>query len=198
MKTKSLRTDAGATFGVDERFLSVSEVSRVFGVADVTIKSWVDLGRLLAARTVGGHRRIATSSVISLLKEQGRAVPRELVLTKASVLFLGRDATLTRSLRRVLTDRAELHAMGDLYAGLLMLQRLRLRVFVFETDCVSDPAALVEAVRADEGTTTTQIIAACPQTRSTSVAKLARRGDLEVLRRDEPESVAEAAASTLD
>jgi len=56
-------------FESDERFLGVGTVATYFDVTDVTIKNWVNTGKLLAARTPGGHRRVAVSSVVALLEE---------------------------------------------------------------------------------------------------------------------------------
>lgn len=49
---------------------STLEAAQRLGVSIQTVQRWVDLGRLRAWRTVGGHRRIETLSVDELLRER--------------------------------------------------------------------------------------------------------------------------------
>jgi len=44
------------------------EVSRICGVAPITVGRWVEAGKIQAFRTVGGHRRILASSLDAFLE----------------------------------------------------------------------------------------------------------------------------------
>lgn len=40
------------------RYLTVGAAARHYGVTPVTIRRWMDAGRLVGLRTLGGHRRV--------------------------------------------------------------------------------------------------------------------------------------------
>lgn len=49
--------------------LSPKEFGRAIGVSDSSLKRWVDDGRIRAARTAGGHRRIELSEALRFIRE---------------------------------------------------------------------------------------------------------------------------------
>lgn len=148
-------------FSSGERFLTVGVVAEHFGVTEVTIKNWVDAGQLAAARTVGGHRRIAASSVVRLLEEQGRPVPTQLARRKPVVVVLETEAALSRSLKRAVGQRARLESAEDLYAGLLMIARVRPDVVVVDLAAANgDARELLSALRSDPQTKPIDVLAA--------------------------------------
>ena len=49
--------------GKSARLLTTAEVARHYGVTPKTIRRWVAIGALQAARTLGGHRRFLPSVV---------------------------------------------------------------------------------------------------------------------------------------
>lgn len=51
------------------KLLSPKELAAAIGVSESSIKRWVDEGRIEAARTAGGHRRIALAEVVRYLRE---------------------------------------------------------------------------------------------------------------------------------
>ncbi len=53
--------------------LSPREAAIALGVSEASIKRWCDKGVFATTRTVGGHRRITTASVISFLRASGRS-----------------------------------------------------------------------------------------------------------------------------
>lgn len=154
------RSSSTPQFAPGERFLTVGVVAEYFGVTEVTIKNWVDAGQLLAARTVGGHRRIAASSVAKLLEEQGRSVPAGLARRKPLVVLLDADAAWTKHMRRALSTRTRVEVESDPYAGLLLIARLRPDIVAVDLHLPhGDGKRLLAAIRADSQTKPMDVIA---------------------------------------
>lgn len=147
-------------FASGERFLTVGIVAEYFGVTEVTIKNWVDGGQLLAARTVGGHRRIAASSIAKLLEEQGRSVPAALARRKPVVLVLDADAGWLKNVRRALSSRTRVETETDPFAGLLLVGRLHPDIVVVDLHLHhGDGRRVASALRADAQTKSIDVIA---------------------------------------
>ncbi len=147
-------------FAPGERFLTVGVVADYFGVTEVTIKNWVDAGQLLAARTVGGHRRIAASSVVKLLEEQGRPVPAALARRKPLVVVLEADPTLSKGLKRALSTKSRVEIAADPYAGLLLVARLKPEIVVVDVHLKDgDARKLLGALRTDPQTKPIDVVA---------------------------------------
>jgi excisionase family DNA binding protein len=51
----------------ERRFLSVAEVARYCGIADVEVLTWIDSGELRAARVAIGRYRIAVGDLLAFL-----------------------------------------------------------------------------------------------------------------------------------
>ncbi len=51
-----------------DKFLSRIEVARLFNVSPSTVTRWADAGKLKCIRTLGGHRRYETQSVLELVR----------------------------------------------------------------------------------------------------------------------------------
>ena len=49
--------------------LSPKDLAAIIGVSESSLKRWVDEGRLAAARTAGGHRRIALTDAVRFIRE---------------------------------------------------------------------------------------------------------------------------------
>lgn len=154
------RSSSAPQFAAGERFLTVGVVAEYFGVTEVTIKNWVDAGQLLAARTVGGHRRIAASSVAKLLEEQGRPVPPNLARRKPLVVILDSDSGWLKTMKRALSARTRVEVEADPYLGLLMVARLRPDVVIADLHLVhGDGKRLIAALRTDAQTKPIETIA---------------------------------------
>jgi MerR family transcriptional regulator, light-induced transcriptional regulator len=54
--------------------LSPKELAAALGVSESSLKRWTDDGRLVAERTVGGHRRIAVAEAVRFVREAGLSV----------------------------------------------------------------------------------------------------------------------------
>ncbi len=56
--------------------LSPREVAAAIGASESSVKRWVDDGRIRAARTVGGHRRIAIEEAVGFVRREGLELVR--------------------------------------------------------------------------------------------------------------------------
>lgn len=60
--------------------ISPRQAARAIGVSESSLKRWCDRGLITTVRTVGGHRKMATSDVVRFLRErQGRVVAPEVL-----------------------------------------------------------------------------------------------------------------------
>ena len=73
MTSKTIHSDS-------DPFLTTSEAAQRLGVTLRTVQLWVDAGKLQAARTPGGHRRIHASDVRALQESMGIKPTREATL----------------------------------------------------------------------------------------------------------------------
>ena len=55
-------------------FISPRELARALGVSESSVKRWVDDGELRAARTTGGHRRVAVAEAVRFIRATGTPV----------------------------------------------------------------------------------------------------------------------------
>lgn len=53
------------------RFLSPRQLAHALGVSESSLKRWVDAGKIAAARTDGGHRKIAVAEAVRFIRETG-------------------------------------------------------------------------------------------------------------------------------
>ncbi len=53
------------------RFLSPRQLAQALGVSESSLKRWVDAGKIAAARTEGGHRKIALAEAVRFIRETG-------------------------------------------------------------------------------------------------------------------------------
>lgn len=53
------------------RFLSPRQLAQALGVSESSLKRWVDAGKIAAARTEGGHRKISLAEAVRFIRETG-------------------------------------------------------------------------------------------------------------------------------
>lgn len=58
------------------RHLSPRELADALGVSESTLKRWVDLGKISAFRTEGGHRRISVAEAMRFVRDHGVPLSR--------------------------------------------------------------------------------------------------------------------------
>lgn len=90
-----------------ERTFSPRELADAVGVSESSVKRWVDAGELHAARTTGGHRRIALAEAVRFIRERNMSVVEPGVLGLAD-------------LSRVPVQLASAPVTGDLLTSLLL------------------------------------------------------------------------------
>ncbi len=56
------------------------QVALALGVSESSVKRWVDSGRLSAGKTLGGHRKLALSAVVEMVRETGQELTHPEVL----------------------------------------------------------------------------------------------------------------------
>lgn len=67
------------------RLLSPRQFAHALGVSESSLKRWVDAGKITAARTDGGHRKIALSEAVRFIRETGAPLARPEVLDMPEV-----------------------------------------------------------------------------------------------------------------
>lgn len=67
------------------RLLSPRELADALGVSESSLKRWVDAGKIQAARTEGGHRRITLSEAVRFVRETGAPVARPEILEMGDI-----------------------------------------------------------------------------------------------------------------
>ena len=79
------------------RLLSPRELADALGVSESSLKRWVDAGKIAAARTEGGHRKISLPEAVRFIRETGAPVAHPELLDMPEVAAvqrraIGRDA----------------------------------------------------------------------------------------------------------
>ncbi len=75
--------------------ISPKDFAEAIGVSESSVKRWVDQGSLKAARTAGGHRRIAREEALRFIREQhGQLVRPDKLGLDPGVLGVSRSAPL--------------------------------------------------------------------------------------------------------
>lgn len=67
-------------YSLMQEFLSPRDLAAAIGVSESSLKRWVDSGQLHAARTIGGHRRIARTEALRFIRSTGTPVVRPEIL----------------------------------------------------------------------------------------------------------------------
>lgn len=70
------------------------QIAKALGVSESSVKRWVDSGRLPAAKTAGGHRKVPLPSIAGFIRETGHLLAEPAVLGMVAV---SRGTTLESS-----------------------------------------------------------------------------------------------------
>ncbi|HUS92305.1 MAG TPA: response regulator [Phycisphaerae bacterium] len=104
-----------------KKALSTSVVARMLGVAVGSVSKWIDDGRLKAARTPGGHRRVAHGDLLDFLRRLNWPIPPELAHAGPRILVADDEEAVARwladSIRRARPDAEVLLAHDGFAAG---------------------------------------------------------------------------------
>lgn len=118
--------DLDAASEEGEVSLSPAKIGRIFGVNTSTIVSWIDRGRMVSHRTLGGHRRVRPDEIRRFAKENGIPIPWEIrrPTGKRRLLVVDDDPQVLRSIQRgfrSLEDEFEVEGCFDGIEALVMI-----------------------------------------------------------------------------
>lgn len=105
--------------------LSPKDLALVIGVSESSLKRWVDEGKLAAARTAGGHRRIPIHEAVRFIRDTNQSVLRPELLGLAAedakpianVALNGGDAALLRALEAGEVEQAKSLIIAQFLSG---------------------------------------------------------------------------------
>lgn len=63
-----------------EKLFTPKQIGLALGVSESSVKRWCDSGRMRAARTAGGHRKVPLSAVVTLIRDTGQTLQRPEVI----------------------------------------------------------------------------------------------------------------------
>lgn len=106
--------------------LSPKDLALVIGVSESSLKRWVDEGRLVASRTVGGHRRIAIHEAIRFIRETGASIVRPDLLGVADLTAV-QVSTVTNGAGEVALLEALKFGRAEQARGIIIAQCLMSR-----------------------------------------------------------------------
>lgn len=109
------------------RLLSPRELADALGVSESSLKRWVDAGKITAARTDGGHRRISLPEAVRFIRETGAPLARPELLDMPDVAAVQATALGPRgddAFRRYLLEGDVAAARGWLLARYLSGQSI--------------------------------------------------------------------------
>lgn len=93
------------------RMLSPRQLAEALGVSESSLKRWVDAGKITAARTEGGHRKIALSEAVRFIRETNAPVAQPALLDMPEIAVAHERALAGQ-------DRLYTHLVdGDLMAA---------------------------------------------------------------------------------
>ncbi|MDN3920764.1 response regulator [Roseateles violae] len=88
----------------DKPSYSTIELARRLGVSTPTIQRWVDQGRLLAWKTIGGHRRIDAQSADALVLEMERQASGAAPSASGPSVLIVEDDAIDREIHKTLVE----------------------------------------------------------------------------------------------
>lgn len=110
--------------------LSPKDLAEVIGVSESSLKRWVDEGKIQAARTAGGHRRIALHEAIRFIRQNNSSVVRP--------EMLGLEELSNSSLSDVVSGGADAALLDALCAGDANRARGLILAFLIKTRSIAE------------------------------------------------------------
>lgn len=91
-----------------DQYFSPKTVAQAIGVSESSLKRWCDKGKILATKTAGGHRRLASADIVAFLRKQ------KIPLQHPEVIGLpSRDAYTIHSISDVQKQFSDCLVSGD-------------------------------------------------------------------------------------
>lgn len=172
-----------------EKHYTTHEVSRICGVAPITVGRWVKAGRLEAFRTVGGHRRIPASSLDAFLRKYN--IPRlEPSAPSRRVLIVDDDPDMvdaTRGVLSTLDDTLTIRGAADGFeAGSLVVAFRPQLVFLDLMMPGIDGFTVCRRIKENEATEGVEVVGYTGYYTEENREKLLEAGALDVLKKPAP------------
>lgn len=143
--------------------LSTSVVARMLDVAVGSVSKWIDDGQLKAARTPGGHRRVAPEDLLVFLRRQNWPIPRELLPNKPHILVVDDEAAVARWVSEEIRNarpEAEVLVANDGFAAGEMVASQKPQVVILDLRMPGmDGFEVCRRIKAREDTRHTAVIA---------------------------------------
>lgn len=114
-------------------YLTTREAAELLEVSVPTVQNWVERGLLSSWKTEGGHRRIARSSALDLLKAQQDKKALAQIPYSMPVLVVEDDASLLRLYRHHISTwsfDATVYVAANGYEGLVLVGEVQPRLLI--------------------------------------------------------------------
>jgi excisionase family DNA binding protein len=102
------------------------QISKICSVTIPTVISWINQGKLLAYKTLGGHRRVKKKDLIHFLKHNNIPLDEELKDNKYRILVVDDEKNVVEAVKVMLDDlgvKLEIETANDgIEAGLKLAQ----------------------------------------------------------------------------
>lgn len=116
---------------------SSRKVALLLGADPTSVNRWIDIGKLKAYRTPGGHRRVQHDDLLEFLARCDMPVPEELKPEQLGVLLVDSDQQFIRSLRRALRRARrdlKIETCASLHQALVIIGARRPDVVIWNLD----------------------------------------------------------------
>ena len=114
-------------------YLTTREAAELLEVSVPTVQNWVERGLLSSWKTEGGHRRIARSSALDLLKAQQDKKALTQIPYSMPVLVVEDDASLLRLYRHHISTwpfETTVYVAANGYEGLVLVGEVQPRLLI--------------------------------------------------------------------
>ncbi|MEM8947624.1 MAG: helix-turn-helix domain-containing protein [Planctomycetota bacterium] len=118
--------------------LSTRAAAKVLAISESTVRRWCDEGKLPSVRTAGGHRKIASADLITLMRETGQAPDKATLLSAgaarpkrplhetasvlAGYLCAGREQISVATIAAAWSEGHSIATIGDELVGPAMME----------------------------------------------------------------------------
>ena len=89
---------------MSDRLYTTNQLAKLFGVVPTTVIDWVEAGKLEAFKTLGGHRRITHSAVLTFLDECNLTSPPAFTNSQRKILILDDEDAVLQLFGKKLSD----------------------------------------------------------------------------------------------
>lgn len=160
-----------------EKPLTTFQVAKICQVFHTTVINWVNLEKLKAYYTPGGHRRIQPSVLIEFMRKYELPIPQNFLNRSKSVLIIGNNIAIKRMLLRALQSIPALRIQpcSSGLEALIQIGREAPDLIILDINIPEiNGIKVCQLLRADKNTRKIQIIAVSGGSLSAAENKLVR------------------------